>query len=267
MARTTGITWCDATFNPWIGCTKISAGCANCYAETENKRYQWNPAGWGRGAPRKRTSDANWGKPIQWAKQAKAEGKTIRVFCASLADVFDDEVDPQWRVDLFMQIMWIDAHYPNTIEWLLLTKRPENIYSMLPMSWKQNAPGYVRLGVTAENQENWDKRTDELIRVWKGKNFVSVEPMLDWILLNERAYQTEPDDMESDIDWVVVGGESGAGCRPMKLKWARELYSQCITAGIPFFFKQIGGHPDKRHNPEEWPEDLRVQEFPKPEGR
>ncbi len=249
MGTTTGISWTDHTFNPWIGCTKVSQGCKLCYAETQNKRYNWT-SGWGKGAPRRRTSPANWRKPIQWAKQAVADGVTRRVFCASLADVFDPEVPQEWRNDAWAVIS--ETGKIGGLEWLILTKRPENIARMFPAEWLQNPPDFIRLGVTGEDQENFNIRTYYLNTLWHGKNFISIEPMLGGIRLGV-----------SKCDWIICGGESGAGCRPMELELARDMRDQCRAAGIPFFFKQLGGFPDKRHNPAEWPEDLRVQEFPR----
>jgi protein gp37 len=266
MGETTGIGWTDHTFNPWIGCTKVSAGCKFCYAETQNNRYQWNPEGWGKGKPRKRTSEANWKKPLEWARKAIRDGIITRVFCASLADVFDPEVPQEWRFDLWDLITGCSNPEEfevsgSGLEWLILTKRPENLW-MLPDAWLKYPPSWVRIGVTGENQENWDRRTAELLRVWKGKNFVSVEPMLGPVTLNETAHQTNDFGLTCDIDWVICGGESGPGCRPMHTGWAESLRFQCLAAGVPFFMKQLGGHPNKRHDPEQWPEYLRVQEWP-----
>lgn len=235
------------SFNPWIGCTKISQGCAHCYAETQNKRYNWT-AGWGPGAPRKRTSETNWKKPIQWARDAVRDGVTRRVFCASLADVFDPEVPQEWRNDLWGLIY--QTGFIGGLEWLLLTKRPENIKAMIPARW-ENPPDNVRMGVTGEDQENFNIRTYYLNKDWWGKNFISIEPMLGDIRLGI-----------ARCDWIICGGESGAGCREMHLAWARELQAQCSARHVPFFMKQLGGFPDKRHNPAEWPEDLQIQQFP-----
>ena len=251
MGETSSISWTDATFNPWIGCTKVSQGCKLCYAETQNNRYQWNPAGWGPGATRKRTSAANWKKPNEWAKKARAEGVTRRVFCASLADVFDAEVDQSWRADLFGMIDDINARHGG-LEWLILTKRPENIDLMLPERWKRDRPDYVRIGVTVEHQETM-MRMAYLLAAWKGKNFVSYEPALGPLFLGA---------FRNSVDWLICGGESGAGCRSFDIEWARSIRDECKQSNIPFFMKQLGGHPDKRHDPAEWPEDLRVQEFP-----
>ncbi len=271
MGEKTGISWCDATFNPWIGCTKVSQGCKFCYAETQNNHYQWNPAGWGPGTPRKRTSAANWAKPIQWAKRAVKDGVIRRVFCASLADVFDAEAPIGARLDLFQLIKATGEI--GGLEWLILTKRPENIEKMMIGSWLSNPPDYIRLGVTAEDQENADKRISELLRVWKGNNFISYEPALglvdftgrtvDQVWMNDIHDPVFEDENVMKVNWIVCGGESGAGCRPMDLMWARSIRNQCADCGVPFFMKQLGGFPDKRHDPAGWPGDLRVQEFPK----
>jgi protein gp37 len=272
MGKTTAISWCDHTFNPWIGCTKVSPGCANCYAETQNKRYNWNPEGWGPEKPRRRTSDTYWREPIKWAKKAAC---IERVFCSSLADVFDPEVPLEWQMQLFDLINQTgDCESLDVcgvgLEWLLLTKRPENIAAMIPDWWLAGPPPYVRIGVTAENQEMADKRIPELLKVWKGKNFVSYEPALGKINFlravcgNNICSQSISHQIRqiSAIDWVITGGESGAGCRPMDLDWARSARDQCKVAGVPFFFKQVGGFPQKQDDPEAWPADLRIQEFP-----
>lgn len=143
MGDTTKIEWANKTFNCWIGCTKVSPACDHCYAESMAKRYGW--AKWGAGEPRKRTSEANWKKPLAWDREAANEGTRPRVFCASLADVFDAEVDPAWRVDLFHLILAT----PN-LNWLLLTKRPQ-----VAKKWFESAPVplNVWLGTTVENQE------------------------------------------------------------------------------------------------------------------
>lgn len=231
MGDKTGIAWCDHTFNPWIGCTKVSTGCANCYAERDNKRYSW-VSGWGQGQPRRLTSATNWKKPLEWARLAAKEGKIKRVFCASLADIFDSEVSQEWREALWALIdetrqMAKPGAY---LEWLLLTKRHENIPDMIRYQWRTsgNAPFNVRLGVTAENQEQWDNRVSYMTTVWEGKNFVSVEPMLGAV-----------DVGSYPVDWVIVGCESGPNAREMKYEWWNDIISQCKGRRIPVFLKQI----------------------------
>lgn len=287
MGEKTKISWCDHTFNPWIGCTKVSTGCRHCYAETQNARFRWN-GGWGKGQPRRRTSKKNWAKVLDWDRWASVEDKPRRVFCASLADVFDGEVDQEWRNDLWKLI----DDTPH-LEWLILTKRPEHIMDMLPKAWLISPPDHIRIGVTVEDQAAAEERIPLLLQSWGGRNFLSCEPLLGAVEISyylsgcveqvsDRQYVTR--DMARDagdmalegslyseeewepttqpIDWVIVGGESGPGCRPMNLQWARDLRYQCLSERVPFFFKQIGGHPDKFHDPAGWPEDLRIQEVP-----
>ncbi len=280
MGEKTGIQWCDHTFNPWIGCTKVSAGCEHCYAERDNNRYKWVD-GWGLGQARRRTSDANWKNPLQWAIQARKEQRVHRVFCASLADVFDAEVSQDWKNQLFSIIESINQ-VCGYLEWLLLTKRIENVNYMMPRNWLEDPPSFIRLGVTAENQEMADYRIPKLLKVWSGKNFVSVEPMLGSVNLTRirwakisvdvadyrRLGVPAPDEMWSlrdalyshpgdeynkplhGIDWVIAGSESGPKARPFDPDWARSLRNQCQAADIPFFLKQTPINGKLTHMPE-----------------
>jgi protein gp37 len=255
MGEKTAISWTDHTFNPWWGCIKVSPGCAHCYAETFTHRMGlsiWGPT------QRRFFGDKHWAEPLKWNKAAALAGVKRRVFCASMADVF--EVFP--GLDEQRARLWaLVATTPN-LEWLILTKRPENISTRIPTDLSYPSSN-VRLGVTCEDQANADKRIPKLLEAWQGKNFVSYEPAIGplhigrWVRPTGHNFQ-----YSSALDWMICGGESGAGCRPMNLDWARNLKSECYTVGVPFFFKQIGGHPNKRHDPSEWPEDLRVREFP-----
>lgn len=237
------IEWTHHTFNPWIGCTKVSDGCKFCYAEhlmdKRLSRVQWGPQG-----TRQRTSAANWNKPRQWNKRLEGTGRRERVFCASLADVFEDRPElEEWRSDLFDLI--VDT--PN-LDWLLLTKRPENVQRMLPY-WvgkgEQIAPS-VWIGTSVENQEQADKRIPELLRIPAAVRFLSCEPLLGPVDLRAYLYPMfaadDPRYFErgSAVDWVIVGGESGQQARPMHPEWARSLRDQCQRAGVPFLFKQWG---------------------------
>jgi protein gp37 len=234
MGETTGIGWCDSTFNPWIGCTEVSAACDFCYART--LVHRWGLAQWG-DHPRHRTSKDNWKTPLTWQRRAdkfQAEhGRRRRVFCASLADVFDNQVDPQWRADLWSLIASTPA-----IDWLLLTKRPQNIAKMLPAHWSAGWPN-VWLGTTAENQEEADRRIPALLKAPAVVHFVSCEPLLGpvWV--------------DRNVDWVIVGGESGAKARPMAPRWARLIRDQCRDDGIPFFMKQWGEWAPPEQVPQE----------------
>jgi protein gp37 len=245
MGEKTEISWADSTFNPWIGCQKVSAGCDNCYAETlMDKRYhkvEWGPHG-----ERKRTSAANWRQPITWNKhhaafQAK-HGHRQRVFCASLADVFDNQVPPLWRVDLIDLIVAT----PN-LDWLLLTKRPENIWKMLA---QYGIPENVWLGTTCEDQAAYDRRWPILRGVPARVRFISYEPAIGPLTLT--GFEEQP-------DWLIAGGESGQGHRSASPRWFYAIKYECEEEGVPFFMKQMSG--TKPANVP-IPEDLLVRQFP-----
>jgi protein gp37 len=203
---------------------------------------------------------------LKWNREAEREGLPRRVFCASLADVFDNQVPAEWRRDL-----WLLISATPHLDWLLLTKRPQNITKMLPRM--ASVPGLmwpwpnVWLGTTVENQEEADRRIQHLLAVPAARRFLSCEPLLGPVDLRgwlyhfgtERTGGVRP---RSDLHWVICGGESGPGARPMHPDWARSLRDQCKAAGVAFFMKQMGGVRDKRGNLEEIPEDLRVRQFP-----
>jgi len=221
MGADSKIEWTDHTFNPWIGCTPVSAACDHCYAETMASRYGW--AKWGVGEARKRTSIANWRNPLKWNAEAAKDGRRAKVFCASLADVFDAEVSDEWRVELFELIS-----ITGSLDWLLLTKRPK-LMAQWPI-W----PGNVWAGTTVENQQMADARIPHLLDVPTRVRFLSCEPLLGPISIRG--------DFLAGINWVIVGGESGRGARPMNPGWARAIRDQCQAAGVAFFFKQWGEH-------------------------
>ncbi|MFP3644994.1 phage Gp37/Gp68 family protein [Paraburkholderia sp. SIMBA_054] len=268
MSENSKIEWTDHTFNPWEGCQKVGPGCDHCYAETRNARFSGGTAiNWGPGAPRRRTSAANWRKPLQWNK-AHAEfyaqhGRRQRVFCASLADVFDNAVDPAWRADLFDLI----EKTPN-LDWLLLTKRIGNVLTMLSETAARRfdleclhdprLPGNVWLGATIVNQAEADRDIPKLLRVPARVRFLSMEPLLGpvdltlvrgqfWALtqsMNVLTGKACPSlsgiAPEAALDWVIVGGESGHGARPMNPRWVRSLRDQCYAVNVNFLFKQWG---------------------------
>lgn len=228
------IEWTDYTFNPWIGCTKVSQGCKFCYAERDNQFYRWNKAGWGPQADRRRTSAANWKKPLQWNAEAKKTGQRMRVFCASLADVFDDHASilPELRSEL-----WYLIEQTPELDWMLLTKRPENFASMLP---KGPVLENVWLGVTAEDQENADKRIPILLSTPALVRFVSCEPLLGDVDLSRWLWNVDPRrSAKTSLDWVIAGCESGYTARSADPDWFRSLQSQCYAALTPFFLKQM----------------------------
>lgn len=218
----TKIEWADHTFNPWIGCTQISPACDHCYAQVHQDQ-RFSRVKWGAGQPRSRTSAANWKKPLTWNRQAVAVSTRPFVFCASLADVFDNEVDPAWRTDLFELI----EQTPQLV-WLLLTKRIGNVLKMV-----EALPRNVALGATMANQTEYDRDSPKLLeaglRTKALFTFGSFEPLLAPITLDRLA-----------PDWIIVGGESGRGARPMNLDWARSLRDQSEELRRVFNFKQTG---------------------------
>jgi protein gp37 len=243
MAENSKIEWTTHTFNPWVGCTKVSPACDHCYAEGWAKRT--GQAGLWAGE-RRRTSVANWRLPYKWNNAAPLDAPRPRVFCASLADVFDNQVPEEWRRDLF----WMIRETPN-LDWLLLTKRPQNIRKMLPDNW---ADGYsnVWLGTTVENQEAADRRIPPLLATPARVRFLSCEPLLGPVSLrwmsgyDYKAHQALGEsvgqyDAISGLHWVICGGESGPGARRIEEAWAADLKRQCADAGMAFFMKQMSG--------------------------
>lgn len=252
MAEQTNIQWCRSTFNCWIGCTKIGPGCDHCYAETMDKRTVFGGVThWGAGVPRRRTSEENWDTVRQWNKKAPDTEFAGRkgfwpVFCASLGDVFDNEVPMEWRKDLFNLI----KETPN-LTWLLLTKRIGNVLNLVDRNIFEALPN-VWLGATVVNQEEADRDIPKLLQIPAKVRFLSVEPMLgqidlSWIPVGP---QPIPGDgfylRERHINWVICGGESGSKARPMHPDWARSLRDQCVAAGVPYFFKQWDGKTPHR---------------------
>ena len=224
MGEITEISWTDHTFNPWLGCTRVSAGCTHCYAETLTTRYGW--AKWGPGQARKRTSVANWKKPLAWNRKAQRDGVRRRVFCASLCDIFDHEAPAGARADL-----WDLIRQCQGLDWQLLTKRPENIEQYLPEDWDDYGFEHVWLGTTTEDQAAYDLRWPILSSIRAAVHFISYEPAIGPLSLSSQF--TVP-------DWVIIGGESGNGARTMQPGWARGLVAQCHSLDIPVFMKQWG---------------------------
>lgn len=248
MAENSNIEWTHHTYNPWIGCQKVGPGCDHCYAETWDARF--NGARWGVDAERQRTSPANRNKPIIWNRKAMNAGERHRVFCASLADVFDNHASilPEWRADL-----WAMIRQTSHLDWMLLTKRPGNIAKMLPPDWSDGYPN-VWLGCTIVNQAEADRDIPKLLAVPARVRFLSMEPLLGPVSLRWLAAWPEnapttamaPSGTTNGLDGlrrldlVIVGGESGRHARPMHPDWVRSLRDQCVEAGVAFHFKQWG---------------------------
>lgn len=265
MAQNSKIEWTHHTANLWWGCTKVHEGCDHCYAETLSNR--WNFDVCGNDKPRREIKNV-FKDLAKYQKIAEQSGEMQRVFVGSMMDIFEK---PMMMVDskgvecfngtgfvrnyLFSNI---DAnHYPNLM-FLFLTKRPSNINKYIPESWKENPPENVMFGTSPVNQTTANKLIPQLAKV-AGKRFVSIEPQLDFIDLNEVAIDDKGQShgfLFSWIDWVIQGGESGHHKRPFNLDWAYKMKKQCKELNIPYFFKQI----DKV---KPIPEDLMIREFPK----
>ncbi len=271
MGKDTKISWCDHTFNPWWGCTKVSPGCANCYAEAVDQRFLGGH--WGIGKDRRRTSVKNWREPLKWNREADGgvcvdcgqpcyraldcacgqlgaigELRRARVFCASMADWLDHEVPVEWLSD-FLLVIERTPH----LDWLLLTKRPELWRERLRAAFNDGVrnqldgclmvggwlngtpPANVWLGTTVEDRQR-KSRIDHLREIPAALRFLSVEPQLEHL-----------GDVDlTGIGWVICGGESGDKARPFDLAWARSVRDQCAVAGVPFFMKQLGSNPHER---------------------
>lgn len=271
MGETTKIQWTDATLNFWWGCTKVGPGCDNCYAEAWSKRT--GETIWGPGAPRRKIKSAfkTAYNLAQRSLNQSEEGKgRIKVFVQSMSDIFDNEVDPSWMKEAL--IICEDMH---SLNFQLLTKRVSNVEKMIPAHWRfGNWPSHIGLMITVVNQQEADRDIPRLLKLkadfgvpWVG---LSMEPLLGdvdlsaWLWGRAKPCPDCPKDGdcacgfssrnklegEAAIDWVIVGGESGRGARPMHPDWARSIRDQCKAAGTAFFFKQWGEYLPIEAGPE-----------------
>lgn len=297
MGEKTGIQWTDHTFNPVWGCTRVSQGCVHCYAETFANRMG---VGWGPRADRRTFGDKHWSEPLKWNRQAVATGKRRKVFCGSMCDIFEDHPITAAQLPRLMQLIYATP----MLDWLLLTKRPHRAARYLS-AWlaEQDGPespaGTVKpswwLGTSIEDQPTADERLVQLFNAPASLYFASYEPALAGVDLG--MYLSRRGLMGFDslpgLEWVIVGGESGAGARPFDLAWAREAIRKCRIARVPVFIKQMGAKPydgflstselldypaprnggepvrrrlvlrdHKGDDMAEWPPDLRIREFP-----
>jgi protein gp37 len=282
----TKIEWTDHTFNPWWGCTKVSEGCRNCYAETFSKRTGHDI--WGPTALRRKFLLAHWQEPLKWEAQAAKEGRRHRVFCASMADVFErHELAGAGHDDLDQERakLWGLIERTPHLDWQLLTKRPENVLEMVPASWAYYGfPENVWIGTSVEDQAAADARIPHLLRIPARVRFLSCEPLLGpvdiWSVVEaaEKTGRYEPPETAPynyrHLHWVIVGGESGPGARLMDPEWAESIACHCHAAGVPVFVKQLGsvlaraGHlaDAKGGDWNEWPDTLsllQVREYPR----
>jgi protein gp37 len=228
MGKNSHIEWTHHTFNPWWGCQKVSAACDHCYAEIWAKRMGHQL--WGPDSPRRFFGDSHWREPLRWDEEARASGVRERVFCASMADVFER------RSDLNAQRcrLWELIDRTPNLDWLLLTKRPQNIARIAP--WGTNWPANVWVGTSVENQTLAEKRLPFLLKSPAAIRFLSCEPLLGPVDLRHWFKR----DGFHFIDWVIVGGESGGASRPMHPDWATSLLRQCQEFEVSFHFKQWG---------------------------
>lgn len=271
------------TFNGWIGCAKVSQGCSHCYAEVDTFARVSKSRGlplWGENAHRHVTSDENWRKPIRWNREAAAMGERRKVFCASLSDVFEARDD----LDEHRARLWNLIEATPALDWLLLTKRPEEIMERIPTRWRVGLPMNVWTGTTVENQAMADERIQHLLRVPARVRFLSCEPLLDRVDLRRVRHDLFCGSALRDaltgtlrdyygklfaahttvrgLDWVIIGGESGPKARALDVAWAHDLMRQCREARVPAFMKQAGDHViwDGMSGPgEHWPAGTRKE--------
>lgn len=272
MAENSKIEWTHHTVNFWWGCSKVSPACANCYAEGQVERF--HSGNWGPNGSRRIRVEAASREAMKYQRQAAKDGIRLRVFTNSMSDFFEDRRD----LDIpRLEALDVIRKTPD-LDWLILTKRPERIVDLLKLAigpsitgyrmilaewltdWMQgNTPRNVWLGTTVEDQERADQRIPALLQVPAAVRFLSCEPLLGKVLLDNRetswltcngsepygepcltAQETHGDAHFHGIDWVICGGESGPHARPMQTDWARGLRDQCAKAGVPFLFKQWG---------------------------
>lgn len=283
----TSIQWATYTHNEWEGCQHVSPGCEHCYAEERNRRFS-RGVNWGPGAPRRLTTLHNRNNPHRWHRLALEARRAAlgagrpaperpRVFCGSLMDWCDADAPAS-----ALERLWATIRTCTALDWLMLTKRTARIAESLPADWGRGWP-HVWMGTTVEDRRRAEERLPVLLSIPAVIRFVSYEPALE--LVDFRPWIP-------GIDWIIVGGESGAHARPFDLGWARAVVSQCRESGAKPFVKQLGAWPfrdfrdgelvplqirkhgakiypfvnlvDERHGGDmaEWPEDLRVRELP-----
>lgn len=273
MAENSEIAWTDHTVNPWWGCAKVSPACANCYAEGVAHRFGGDL--WGPDAPRRIRIEAAASEALRYERRAVKQGVRFKVFCASMADFFEDRPDLDLPRLEFLDVIRQTPH----LDWLILTKRPDAVQSALLRAFEAvmvdggeiatwlahwldgKPPTNVWMGTTVESQEWAQKRLPSLLSIPAARHFVSIEPMLEAVNIAE---WLKPTAARPRLDWVIVGGESGRNARAMSLLWAISLRTQCATAGVSFFMKQLSekGWPKTFRDFETFPYQIHAREFP-----
>lgn len=259
MGEKTGIQWTDHTFNIAWGCTKVGPPCDHCYAEVWAKRVGFSNL-WGPNADRRTFGDKHWNEPLKWDRSAAAAGVRRRVFCSSMADVFDNHPKMMSERVRLWELILATPH----LDWLVLTKRVGNITRMIPMRWQSRLPNNVWIGISVGLQPEADRDIGRLREIPAAVRFISFEPMLGPIRTDL-----------TDIHWAIIGGESGAGARPFVLGHAKDLVQNCREYGTAPFVKQVGANPVNREfescthirapkgdDMSEWPQALQVREWP-----
>lgn len=249
MGATTGISWTDHTYNPWWGCSRVSPGCQHCYAETFAHRLGLDV--WGTTSDRRTFGPKHWNEPRRWNTAAQQAGRPALVFCASMADVFEDRPD----LDEPRRQLWDLIADTPALRWQLLTKRPENVRRLVPPDWLgydeirawshaypvrrlSRWPAHVWIGTSVEDAQRARERLPHLLEIPAPVRFLSCEPLLGPVA-DELADHL--DEHPGSIHWIIAGGESGPRHRPLDLDHARDLRDLAAGAGIPFYYKQTGG--------------------------
>lgn len=276
------IEWTHSTFNPWWGCTEVSPGCDNCYARTFAKRV--GQAVWGKDAGRRFFGEKHWNEPLRWNAEAAKSGEPWRVFCASMADVFEDYHGPEAeRLNADRERLFRLVESTPALTWLLLTKRPQSMNRLAPERWRDGWPVNAWAGCTVEDRAHLS-RIHALRSVPARTRWLSIEPLIED--LGEVDF--------AGVAWAIIGGESGAHVRPFNVAWARSLIRQSRAQGVAPHVKQLGAEVrwngngvsfpvhtrveestaelahafrvvlanGKGSDMAEWPEDLRVREYP-----
>jgi len=230
MGKESKIEWTHHTFNPWWGCIRVSPACKHCYADTWAKRLGADL--WSAKSERRFFTDAHWNEPIKWNREAVTQGVRRRVFCASMADVFENRRE----LDLHRERLWRLIEVTPQLDWLLLTKRIEHVRMLAP--WKARWPANIWLGTSTENQRWFEKRVHHLLEHDAAVRFVSAEPLLGSMDMSQ--WLQPVGSSICGINWVIAGGESGPKSRLMNPLWPERLRDQCLVADVPFHFKQWG---------------------------
>jgi protein gp37 len=243
----TKIEWATHSLNFWWGCAKVSEACRHCYAEAMARIFSRGKAVWGVSGARWLRYEGALRELTKIAAIARETGVRPRVFVNSMSDTFEDHPE---LGEIRGKMLGLLAVVPEC-DFLLLTKRPENMVEMVPVDWLADWPAHVWVGTTVENQACADERIPHLLQVPARVRFLSCEPVLGEVVLPLRCLRDHNADGDCDrhtqgcpkLHWVIVGGESGAGAREFQLEWAYDIVRQCRAAGVPVFVKQFGKRP------------------------